>query len=791
MAIVEVMTRPFEKVKKLRSLDEVLTRGGQAISAMRDNGQVLTDEEFVGKVDPAQFNGSPIIAESLWQKFYKNGDERFFATFRTPDLSTAAFRKLFGEERAAQVVNAAEKIIAGKIDLLGLTDLYVGSEIDWHLEPLSATRSPLIHWKEFDELNTAKTGNPKILWELNRHQHFFTLGLAFWLTRDERFARTFAKHLESWIEQNPPGLGINWSSSLEVSFRAMSWLWAFHFFKDADDFTPTLFRSALKCLYAHGHHIERYLSTYYSPNTHLTGEGLGLYYLGTQLPFLNAAPTWKKLGEDILTTELSRQILPDGVYFEQSTWYQRYTVDFYSHFVVLRLLAGDPFDPEKSEEFEERLGKAFDFLMHVTAPNGRTPLIGDDDGGRMLPFSGAAPDDFRGSLALGSVVLGRGDHKYASGGASEELFWLTGPDGLASFELLEAVKPDITSHHFTEGGYSVMRDGWESTDNYLLVDCGEVGSLSGAHGHADTLSIAVSVHGKPLLVDSGTYTYHESKPLRDYFRSTVAHNTLVIDGESSSAPGGTFAWKTRADATQERWISEERFDLFEGSHNGFRRLEAAAIHKRSILFLKHDYWIIRDLAMTEGEHEYSLNFHFANHRKPTVSPDGLSIGEDDFRIFTFCDNGKWLPEIGWTSTNHGKRTHATFMQFVASGVGTQEFFTFILPVGDADVEEVAIDEGRAFVIRFAGYTDLFVFGDGTVLNNGLFASDFKYSWARLRSGERRPDEFVLIDGDHFAIDGTDLLGGTNVEYATARRFGDEIYIKTHDRRIKRSISTNA
>lgn len=789
--IADVMAKPLEKVRKLRSLDEVLTRGGQAFLAYREQyrgGHILTDNEFVSKVNVAQFNGAPVIAESLWQKFFKHGVEKFFPPFKSPDVSAAAFRDLFGEERAKRIVTAAENILEGRMDLLGLTDLYVGHEIDWHLEPLSFTRSPLKHWKEFDGLSSAKTGNRKILWELNRHQHFFTLGAAFWLTGDERFGRTFARHLETWMEQNPPGLGINWSSSLEVSFRAMSWIWAFHFFRDSDHFTPALFKEALKYLYAHGRHIERYLSTYYSPNTHLTGEGLGLYYLGTQLPFLEAAAGWRKLGEDILLSEITRQILPDGVYFEQSTWYQRYTVDIYSHFVILRSLFGDPFYDGKAELIESRLGTAFDFLAHVTLPDGRTPLIGDDDGGRMLPLTGDQPDDLRGSLAAGSVILGRGDHKHVAGRASEDLFWLTGTDGIASFETIKETKPETMSRNFADGGYAVMRDGWQPTDNYLVVDCGEVGSLSGGHGHADTLSIAVAVHGKTLLVDSGTYTYHESKPLRDYFRSTVAHNTLVIDGESSSAPGGTFAWKTRADARQERWISEERFDLFEGSHNGYRRLEDPAVHSRSILFLKNDYWIIRDLAETNGEHEYSLNFHFANDRKPMIGDGGCWIGENDHRIFTFGDNGVWLPEVGWTSTNHGKRTHAPFMQFVSSGDGTQEFFTFILPAGDAEVNEVDADGGRAFVIKFAGYTDLFVFADeGATLDNGIFESSFRYSWARLRQDESVPDEFVLIDGDHLGVSGSGILTGARVDFATARRFGNELYIKTQDRRLKKAI----
>lgn len=792
----DVMAKPLDKIKKIRSLSEVITRGGQAFNVYREqrSGDLLpTDEKFVRLIDHSHFGKAPIIAESLWQKFYKNGDERFFQSFKDPEESTSVLKKAFGGATATRFINAAENIVVGRIDLLGLKNLYVGKDIDWHREPISGKVSPLKHWKQFDDLDASETGNKKIVWELNRHQHFFTLGVAYWLTRDERFAEIFVRHLESWMEENPPSRGINWASSLEVSFRAMSWIWAFHFFKDSEHFSPALFNRALKYLYRHGRHIERYLSKYYSPNTHLTGEALGLYYLGTQLPFLARAAHWRKLGEDILFGEISKQILPDGVYFEQSTWYGRYTADFFAHFVVLRALNGEPYFHSKSGELEERLEKTFDFLMHVTMPDGRTPIIGDDDGGRSLPLTNAAPDDFRGTLAVSAVIFDRGDHKFVSEKASEELFWLLGPDALRFYDTIPAVEPAIASADFADGGYSVMRDGWGDTDNCLIVDCGEVGSLAGGHGHADALSIELAIHGKTMLVDSGTYTYHETRELRDYFRSTAAHNTLVIDGLSSSVPGTAFGWKTRAEAKRKTWISEERFDLFEGSHNGYERLENPVTHTRSILFLKNDYWIMRDGVETTGAHEYSLNFHYARDVKATVAGNGEWVGDDDHRLFTFGDNGSWQQKESWISNNHGNKTNAPFLRFMSSGEGTQEFFTFILPVdagvGAPDVEEISSPAGRAFVIKYSGYTDIFIYNDepGTMIENGIFDSNFKYSWARLSTGETVPDEFVLIHGNRLRIGGNDIFETGDCRYAAARRVGEELYVKTDLGRSKKSI----
>lgn len=793
---IGLMSNPLSKIRRIRGVSEIITRGGQALHAYgeqrRGGDGIPTDEEFIRLIDAAQFGAAPIIAETLWQRFYKNGETHFFPTFANPSESVVAFQKTFGDDAADRFIDAAEKIADGRIDLLGLKNLYVGSEIDWHREPLSSMRSPLKHWTQFDDLDSRETGNKKIVWELNRQQHFFTLGVAYWLTGDERFANIFALHIESWMDDNPPGLGINWSSSLEVSLRTISWIWAFHFFRDSEAFTPTLFKSALKYLYRHGRHIERYLSTYYSPNTHLTGEAIGLYYLGTQLPFFKQSRAWRKLGEDILFNEISKQILPDGVYFEQSMWYQRYTLDFYVHFVVLRSLQGNPPYTAAAALLEKRLESAFDFLMNMTLPDGSTPMIGDDDGGRMLPLTCAPPDDFRGTLALGAFLYGRGDQKHISGDVSQEVFWLMGTGGVATYDRMKTVEPSGFSTNFPDGGYCVLRDGPLDTDNCMIVDCGEVGSLTGGHGHADALAIELAIRGKTVLVDSGTYTYHESREMRDYFRSGTAHNSLSVDGRSSSEPGSMFAWKTRANATRKTWISKERFDLFEGMHDGFERLESPVTHSRSILFLKNDYWIMRDLSETNGDHEYALNFHFAAEEKPAISGEGKCVGTDGWVMWGFGDNGSWEQKESWISVNHGNMTNASFFRFISSGSGTQEFWTFILPSDRGrerpNVSEIPLTSGRAFVIKYGGYTDLFVYNDepDVVIANGIFDSNFRYSWARLSAGESVPDEFVLIDGDCLRINGVDIFEPHELNYASACRFGRELYVRTD---LGRSIKT--
>ncbi len=795
------MSNPFDKIKKMkgRSWSEIRARGEQAITARAEriglSGNLPTDEEFIGLVDESFFGAGNITPEKIFERFCEDAEYNFFPAFRQKELTIEAFRAAHSEEGRI-IIEKAGRAVEGKFDLLGFEKLDFGADVNWHYEPLSGKTAPLKHWKQFDELSTEETGDKKIVWELNRQQHFFDLGAAFWLTGDERYAEIFVRHLDGWMEANQPGNGVNWVSSLEVAFRVISWIWAFNFFKDSSTFSPATFWKAARFVYSHGRHIEKYLSTYYSPNTHLTGEALGLYYIGTQFPFLKAAKNWRETGAKILFDELDRQILPDGVYFEQSTWYQRYTIDFYTHFYILQTLNGDDAASENQrEKLAAKIQSAMDFLMAITRPDGTTPLVGDDDGGRLLPKkSGGAPDDFRAVLSNGAVLFERGDYKFVARNFAVESLWLLGAAGARSFANLVEDAPAQKSFAFKNGGYFVMRDGWAATDNYLLVDCGELGALNGGHAHADALAVNLAVGGKNVLVDSGTYSYHESFEIRNYFRSTEAHNTLTIDDESSSAAGNKFSWKTKANAELKRWIAEERFDFFEGTHDGYRSLPNSAAHTRQILFLKNDYWMMRDFVETSGSHDYKLNFHFeaAFEAAVELSDNGNFYATDaaqsagNVRLYTFGDNGKWQPKQSPISNLYGLKTNAPHLQFASRGAGAQEFFTFFLPVEKGapppQIAEVEIKGGRAFVINFRGYQDLFVFADGDqIVHTEIFNTDFRFFWARLSAGESLPGEFVLIDGKNFSLDGREIIKSAyDLEFLTARRFGNKLNMRTSE-----------
>ena len=205
--------------------------------------------------------------------------------------------------------------------------------------------------------------------------------------------------------------------------------------------SPGLRQRVIAHLAVAGRHIERHLSTWFSPNTHLTGEALGLFALGTALPQCREAASWQRSGAAILLDWVDRHVRADGTYVEQSTWYHRYTTDFYLHFLVLAERASLPV----RARVERAMNGLLEYLMWMTRPDGTMPLIGDDDGGRLLFLDGRSAHDTRTALASGAALFGRADLAAVAGSPSVELVWLLGPAGLRSFQATQAGGADRES----------------------------------------------------------------------------------------------------------------------------------------------------------------------------------------------------------------------------------------------------------------------------------------------------------------------------------------------------------
>ncbi|MGQ0647618.1 MAG: alginate lyase family protein, partial [Gemmatimonadaceae bacterium] len=546
----------------------------------------------------------------------------------------------------------AARGLAGRFDLLGHRDLAWGMPIEWHREPRSGVTAPRRHWSRIRYLDPDVVGDHKLLWELNRHQLLVTFAQAACLTGEGRWADACYAWLDDWMSENPPSVGVNWASSLEVAFRAIAWIWTLRLLNQP--LPPGLAPRIAGHLHRAGRHLETYLSTWFSPNTHLTGEALGLLYLGTQLPQLRAAARWRDKAWAILLQQLPRHIQSDGVYFEQTTWYHRYTVDFYLH---ARLLA-ERNGLAVPADVRTRLTLALDHLAALTRPDGTMPLIGDDDGGKLVILDAWSPHHTHAPLAQGAVAFDRADYAAIASRPGAELAWMLGAEGVDRFRRLPRERPPWTSRNFAAGGYFVMRDGWEPESSVMVIDCGPHGVLNCGHAHADALALDLTVRGTPVFVDPGTATYTGSAEQRDRFRSSAAHNTVTIDGRSSSVMAGPFQWKQTARATAERWVSDPAYAFFQGSHDGYADLEAPATHRRSVLFAKAaGIWVVRDEILSEGTHDIVVTFQgAADISMELTSPDRILCSASNrpvLSVLLVSQEARLTVERGAVSPSYG------------------------------------------------------------------------------------------------------------------------------------------
>ena len=582
---------------------------------------------------------------------------------------------------------AADALVRRHFDLLGYHTLWCGDPIDWHFDPVSARRAPLVPWSVLDA-GGAAAGDPRLVWELNRHQWLVRLAQAFTVTGDERYARACISAVDAWLAANPPGVGVNWASSVEVSLRTISWCWVLLLVRESSAISGSFVQRLLAAIWLHATHVRRYLSYYCSRNTDLTGEVLGLFYASTLLSEFRDAERWREVAVKTLITESDAQVCADGVHFEQSTCYHRYSVDTYLHFLLLAERNGIAVPGQ----VRDRVHRMLEFLLAVRQSDGTIPAIGDDDGGSLLPLMDRTTADSRGMFAVAAALFRRRDFAWAAGGPAAEVAWLMGPDAMDVLDAIHGAPPaHEVSRVFPAGGYAVMRSGWGPDAHQAIVDIGPIGCpVSGGHGHADLLSLQCSIFGEPCLVDAGTFAYAGDSQWRHFFRSTAAHSTVIVDGVSQAEPAGDFGWKTQPRTRLREWHSTPDFDFLDAEHDGYCSLPDPVVHRRRVIFVKPGYWILIDDLSGAARHQVDLTFQFGDlavvlgvhpwARAQTPRGRVLWISSYPSAPVQPClKSGEVMPPRGWISREYGERRPAPMLIYSFAVALPWRIVTLLLP----------------------------------------------------------------------------------------------------------------
>ena len=543
-------------------------------------------------------------------------------------------------ERVSHTVRAAERILAHKFDLLGsefasvdpdrpVRDGYV--PIDWYLDPVRNLRFPrgIPHkeWKLY-EMRPANA-DVKYPWELARCQHWATLGQAFALTRDERFAQEIARELDDFVEANPVGIGINFTCTMDVAIRALNWVIGLELIRSSTTLDHDFWRRAYAALCDTGVFARANLENNYEvTSNHFLSNVVGLWFLGAVFADLPAGQEWLMFARQALEQEMAVQVLPDGADYESSIPYHRLVTELLLGSARLADFRGEPL----SAAYRNRLRDMVAYLAAVTRPDGLMPQVGDADNGRLHVLSG-----------YGSTSPQDGRHVFGPAGAMfNEASWAALGGDVASWETawwgLTPITPEAKecgSHLFRDAGVAVMRSG----SHYLLATNGIVGTKGfGNHKHNDQLSFEYHPSGVPLVVDPGSYVYTSDFDARNLFRRTASHNTLQVDGQEQNElkPEWLFRMFETSNAEHVTFSDAAHHVEYTGRHHGYERFESPVGHQRTLRLSKDDgSMMILDWVGGTGRHEFRWHFHLApgvEAVKLDAATIGLRAGGKEWRL---------------------------------------------------------------------------------------------------------------------------------------------------------------
>jgi hypothetical protein len=570
---------------------------------------------------------------------------------------------------------AAERIAAGRYDVFALKDVALGSPPAWNRDPRTGRVGPLVYGKLLDYRDPARVGDIKYLWEPNRHAHLVTLARAWALTGEARYFTVLREHLESWFDACPYLHGPNWSSSLEAGLRLIHWSAAWHLLGGMH--SPLFGNAAgerlrsrwLESVYQHARFIEGFFSLHSSANNHLIGEAAGLFVGAVTWPCWDRAEEWLAESRMILEREALAQNGRDGVNLEQALSYQQYELDL----LLATLLAARANGLDFTPAYAARIEAMMEYLASVMDVAGNVPMVGDSDDAALLGLDyGRTYCRYRSVLATGALIFRRGDFKAKAGALDERTRWLCGAGADASYAALHDAGAQLpVRREFPTGGYYILGCGFETAEEIrLIADAGPLGYGSiAAHGHADALAFTLSVGGLEFLIDPGTYAYHTEGPWRQYFRGTAAHNTITVDGEDQSQPGGNFMWLRKAAARMSEWQPGPERDVFEGWHDGYTRLPDPVVHRRRIVLDKHARRIvIEDRLEAAGEHVVELRFHCHEECEVAAMECGYAIGRNGKALVMRLPeagrgsarvySGSIAPTAGWVSRRFDEKVPA-------------------------------------------------------------------------------------------------------------------------------------
>ncbi|OGS34304.1 MAG: hypothetical protein A2293_13510 [Elusimicrobia bacterium RIFOXYB2_FULL_49_7] len=505
---------------------------------------------------------------------------------------------------------------------------------------------------------------------------FHDLGLAYWLTGDEKYAAAYTTMLSDWIDNiKMPDIKkyqdekawyvIQPWSLLNTGIRPKIWFESMEYFIDAPSFNADLLVRVLYSFIQHGKMLREVSSVAFPRADHNWYLMLmeGLFYVGTMLPELKTSHSDINQAMNELNRCMRTQVLEDGVHIEETPGYHNGAIGWFGAPLLLAKRNNMQFD----SVYINKMEKMFNFSSHITRPNHTVAPFGDsrpDTGGDWI-------------FAFGSLIFGR-KITAQEGRIYGPAFWFTNgaladsPDQNKN----PVVKTDFPLNaYFPKGGFYCMRSSWDDNALYLAFRNGKAWfdtlRMAG-HKHADHLSFDMSAYGGPLIVEPGVFLYTDDS-LRKYNKSTSARNTIVIDDKTTMGYLNGWEWSSDPDVNTTVLKDTEDKLTIRGWHNGYKPVDCF----RTVSFVGKRFWVIEDSMTHLKSNNITLSYHFTtpdveliekpfNRAATKVSKDYASVV-----VVQLKGDAKAILAESWHAESYGFKTNHKVLRLTKNNTDNQ------------------------------------------------------------------------------------------------------------------------
>ncbi|MCG3148200.1 MAG: hypothetical protein PCFJNLEI_01643 [Verrucomicrobiae bacterium] len=439
----------------------------------------------------------------------------------------------------------------------------------------------------------------------------------------------------------------------------------------------------------------------------------GFWMAGALFPQFRGLSQFAAFAPTYLERELNVLFAADGWSKEGAAGYHQFAAFNVIGFARLAARHGVEFSPA----FRTKLRTVADATWRMLAPDGDGPMFGDcapagprtgDGLSAVRQPVPAATARFRRLAARFELTQAKGvlDQLEPDAAAQPTFLSDNGDDLTAAYRGLRGEPPPLDTA-LPDTGLYAMRTGWTTSADWLAINAMPVGEVGSSHKHADIFNMEVCVRGRRVLVDNwyGDVTENDGSyrsaaeirndPQKRRWRvGSSAHNVATVNNEDHVPVQQIYRYGWPVRPFVETFVSEPQFAFFSGVQEGYRRLaHPVAAHRRSIFYLRGEYWIVLDRFTVEGEAARSFQQHFHLLAGTTVLPNG--------QVRTHGPGGNLLlaPVPGMTgqlrleSNPHPIRTYQNpdHVQLEANATGDWIMAVVLAPFADDAVPDLSVE----------------------------------------------------------------------------------------------------